>query len=106
MKITRIFKKEGGGKIKAHFDVEAEIPSIGIVIIPGFSFVNGERGEFIGFPQKQDRAGKWWDVLKFIDKEDRWRMATKMLPLVQDEFYGNVPPENNGSPGDEPDTPF
>jgi len=90
VKITRMFKKEPGqGRIKAHFDVEAEIPGIGTVIIPDWSYVDGQKGEFIGVPQKPGKEqGKYFDMLKFEVKEDKWRITNKMLPFVQAAFNG------------------
>ena len=62
IEVTRLFKCEGEGNIKAYADVQVA----GDVIIKGLRVIAGEGGLFVGMPaNKSKKDGKYYDTVIF-----------------------------------------
>lgn len=80
MKITevRINKAEDGGKLKAYASVTFD----GVFVAHGFKIIDGEKGEFVGMPNRKDSKGEFRDICHPIDKEFR----EELIKAIMDEF--------------------
>ena len=65
VKIDRMTRLEGDGKVKAFCDLVFG----DLFLVKGFRVVESEKGAFIGMPQQQSKQGKWFNVFLPATKE-------------------------------------
>ena len=64
VKIDRMFKLEGDGKVKAFFDITLN----NTVLIRGLKIVGGKDGEFIAMPGTKGKDNKWYDGVRCLSE--------------------------------------
>jgi stage V sporulation protein G len=62
--VSRIYKLDGDGKLKAFVDI-----SLGPLVVKGLRIVDGSKGLFVGMPRHQGKDGKWYNTVYPTTKE-------------------------------------
>jgi DNA-binding cell septation regulator SpoVG len=81
MEVSRIFKFNGDGPVKAMADVMIE----GQLVIKGFKIINGKNGLFVGMPREQGRDGKWYSRVYTLADQTKDTLTETVLKAYGDE---------------------
>ncbi len=59
IKVDRLFRFEGDGKLKAFADLSIN----GAFVIKGLRVVEGKKGLFVSMPRQQGKDGEWYNAV-------------------------------------------
>jgi stage V sporulation protein G len=79
IQVSRIYKIDGDGKLKAFVDI-----SIGDFIVKGLRILQGQKGLFLGLPQEKSKDGKWYNAFYPTTKEARQNLTEVILAAYQE----------------------
>jgi stage V sporulation protein G len=71
----------GDGKIKAFADVKFG----DMIIIKGFSVLQGKQGIFVAMPRKASVDGRWFDILLPVSEAVKLEIETQILTAYDKE---------------------
>jgi stage V sporulation protein G len=74
-KIIKIHRLEGNNRIKAFVDLGVN----DAILIKGIRVVDGQNGLFVCMPQEQGKNEKWYERVRCLNKEVRWRISQQVL---------------------------
>ncbi|MCF7875211.1 MAG: SpoVG family protein [Candidatus Omnitrophica bacterium] len=66
-KVTRLYKFEGQGPVKAVCDISIA----GQFVVKGFRVVEGKNGLFVGVPRESGKDGRWYNKAFPLTPETR-----------------------------------
>ena len=79
MQVSRVFKFDGEGPLKAMCDVTLG----GQIVIKGFRIVNGRNGLFVGLPQELGKNGKWYDRVQPLTDQTKQELTDTVLKAYE-----------------------
>jgi len=74
-KIAKIHRLSDGNHVKAFVDLEINEA----ILIKGLRIVDGEKGLFVSMPQEQGKNERWYDRVRCLNDDIRWRINQKVL---------------------------
>ena len=80
IEVSRIFRFDGDGPVKAMADIVIE----GQFAIKGFKVVNGKKGLFVGAPGKQGKDGRWYDSACPITDEAKQALTETVIKAYEE----------------------
>jgi len=76
IEIARLHKIENGTSLKAYVDVIVNEA----LLVKGISVVKNKNGElFVAMPKEQGKDGKWYQTVRFLDKEQKQVLTDTVL---------------------------
>jgi len=81
IEVSRVFKFDGDGPVKAMADIIIE----GQFAVKGFRVVNGKKGLFVGAPGKQSKDGKWYDCACPVTEEAKQLLTEAVLKAYEED---------------------
>lgn len=84
VEVVDIRKITGDGNLKAFADVKVA----GILVIKGFSVMQGKGGVFVSMPKKAGKDGRWFDILTPLNEGIKQELRDKVLEAYDKETDG------------------
>lgn len=78
--VTGLRKLDGDGKTKAFCDLSI----CGMLLVRGFSVVEGKNGPFVGMPRRQGKDGKWYETVTPLSDEVKKQLNEIVLEAYRD----------------------
>lgn len=71
----------GDGNLRAFADIKVG----DVLLVKGFSVLNGKSGIFVAMPRKAGKDGRWFDILTPLSDEVRKEIEDKILVAYDQE---------------------
>ena len=78
-KVTRCYKFDGDGPLKAICDVSI----CDEFLVKGLRIVSGKHGLFVGMPQQQGKDGKWYNNISTLKDETKDTLSKAVLSAYE-----------------------
>lgn len=78
--VSALRRLDGDGKVKAFCDVSVN----GMLLVRGFSVVEGKNGTFVSMPRRQGTNGKWYETVTALSDEVKGHLSEMVLEAYND----------------------
>ena len=79
IEVVDVRKLMGDGQLKALADLKIA----GVVIVKGFSIIQGKKGVFVSMPRKASKDGRWFDILTPLNEKVKEEIESKILEAYE-----------------------
>ncbi len=78
-KVKRVYRFEGDSKTKAFVDLAINDE----IVIRGLKVVQGQKDLFVSMPREKGKDGKWYDMVRPLNKELTQRIWSVVLSAYE-----------------------
>jgi len=75
IKISRIYKCDQTSVIKAFVDILVNDS----LLVKGIRIISGKRNLFVSMPRERGKDGRWYEIVRPVDKETRDKLSEMIL---------------------------
>lgn len=80
LEVTRLYRSENGGPIKAFCDIQFGDD----FIVKGFKVIQGKEGVFIGMPSEPGKNGRWYHTFLTLSDDAKARIEEAIMAAYEE----------------------